>query len=153
MAAWKWEISSSGQEMFYLLYETTTPFHFFCCERRDLLLCNLWQWRSFHVWRYYKRVIFSLHVRKIPWGAIHSAKFQPVRPRKEVHLKRWTRFFETLPVGPNRSIEFWTEMSGNFGWMDRAPFFRAKAHLPVFHWCHVTNKCFLSKRPVVRHVS
>ena len=32
--------SSSGQVMFYLLYETTTPFHFFCCERRDLLLCN-----------------------------------------------------------------------------------------------------------------
>ena len=25
---------------FYLLYETTKPFHFFCCERRDLLLCN-----------------------------------------------------------------------------------------------------------------
>ena len=23
-----------------------------------------------------------------------------------VHLKRWTRFFETVPVGPNRSIEF-----------------------------------------------
>ena len=37
-----------------------------------------------------------------------------------VHLKRWTRFFETFPVGPNRSIEFWTEISGNFGWMDRA---------------------------------
>ena len=68
-----------------------------------------------HQMRYYKRVIFNLHVRKIQWGAIHSAKFQPVRPRKVVHLKRWTRFFETLPVGPNRSIEFWTEMSGNFG--------------------------------------
>ena len=33
---------------------------------------------------------------------------------------RWTRFFETFLVGPNRSIEFWTEISGNFGWMDRA---------------------------------
>ena len=40
-------------------------------------------------------------------------KFQPVRPGKEDHLKRWTRFFETFPVGLNRSIEF--------GWMDRAP--------------------------------
>ena len=40
-----------------------------------------------------------------------------------VHLKRWTRFFETFPVGPNRSIEFWTEISGNFGWMDRARWF------------------------------
>ena len=47
-------------------------------------------------------------------------KFQPVRPGKVVHLKRWTRFFETFPVGPNRSIEFWTEIFGNFGWMDRA---------------------------------
>ena len=27
-------------------------------------------------------------------------KFQPVRPGKVVHLKRWTRFFETFPVGP-----------------------------------------------------
>ena len=50
-------------------------------------------------------------------------KFQPVRPGKEDHLKRWTSFFETFPVGPNRSIEFWTEISGNFGWMDRAPSF------------------------------
>ena len=47
-------------------------------------------------------------------------KFQLVRPGKVVHLKRWTRFFETFPVGPNRSFEFWTEISGNFGWMDRA---------------------------------
>ena len=38
-------------------------------------------------------------------------KFQPVRPGKEDHLKRWTRFLETFPVGPNRSIEFWTEIS------------------------------------------
>ena len=47
-------------------------------------------------------------------------KFQPVRPGKVVHLKRWTRFFETFPVGPNRSIEFWAEISRNFGWMGRA---------------------------------
>ena len=44
----------------------------------------------------------------------------PVQPRKVVHLERWTSFFETFPVGPNRSIQFWTEISGNFGWMDRA---------------------------------
>ena len=42
-------------------------------------------------------------------------KFQTGRPGKEDHLKRWTRFFETFPVGPNRSIEFWTEISGKFG--------------------------------------
>ena len=47
-------------------------------------------------------------------------KFRPVRPGKVVHLKRWASFFETFPVGPNRSTEFWTEISGNFGWMDRA---------------------------------
>ena len=47
-------------------------------------------------------------------------KFRPVRPGKEDHPKRWTRFFETFPVGPNRSIEFWTEITGKFGWMDRA---------------------------------
>ena len=50
--------------------------------------------------------------------------FQPVRPGKEDHLKMWTRFFETFPVGPNRSTEFWTEISGNFDWMDRALIFR-----------------------------
>ena len=48
-------------------------------------------------------------------GAIHSTTIQP-----QFHLKRWTSFFETFLVGPNRSIEFWTEISGNFGWMVRA---------------------------------
>ena len=40
-------------------------------------------------------------------------KFRPVLPGKEDHLKRWTSFFETFAVGPNRPIEFWTEISGN----------------------------------------
>ena len=53
------------------------------------------------------------------WARSIQPKFRPVRPGKEDHLKRWTRFFETFPVGTNRSIEFWTEISGNFGWMDR----------------------------------
>ena len=44
-------------------------------------------------------------------------KFRRVRPGKEDHLKRWTCLFETFPVGPNRSIEVWTEISGHFGWM------------------------------------
>ena len=59
--------------------------------------------------------------RPRPGARSIQPKFQPVRPGKVVHLKRWTRFLETFPVGPNRSIEFWTEISGNFGWMDRAP--------------------------------
>ena len=53
--------------------------------------------------------LYKLSARSI------QPKFQPVRPEKEDHLKRWTRFFETFPVGPNRSIEFWTEISGKFG--------------------------------------
>ena len=61
------------------------------------------------------------HRRKSPWARSIQPKFRPVRPGKEDRLKRRTCFFETFPVGPNRSIEFWTEISGNFGWMDRAP--------------------------------
>ena len=64
--------------------------------------------------RYFSTLKETFRARSI------QPKFQPVRPGKVDHLKRWTRFFETFPVGPNRSIEFWTEISGNFGWMDRA---------------------------------
>ena len=35
-----------------------------------------------------------------------SISIGPVQPRKVVHLERWTAFFETFPVGPNRSIQF-----------------------------------------------
>ena len=55
------------------------------------------------------------------WARSIQPKFRTVRTGKEDHLKRWTSFFETFPVGPNPSIEFWTEISGNFDWMDRAP--------------------------------
>ena len=51
-----------------------------------------------------------LVVPSIFWARSIQPKFQPVRPGKEDHLKRWTRFFETFPAGPNRSIEFWTEI-------------------------------------------
>ena len=44
-------------------------------------------------------------------------KFRPVRPGKVFHLKRWTSLFETFPVGPNRSIGFWTEISLLFEWI------------------------------------
>ena len=40
-------------------------------------------------------------------------KFTPVRPGKVAHLKRWTSFCETFPVGPNR-------YPLSFGWMDCA---------------------------------
>ena len=60
-----------------------------------------------------------MHVQSC-WARSIQPKSQPARPGKVVHLIRWTRFFETFPVGPNRSIEFWTKISGNFDWMDRA---------------------------------
>ena len=79
---------------------------------------------SFWPWERLGFIVNSLLRRTPPEVASRARsiepKFQPVRPGKLVHLKRWTRFFETFPVGPNRSIEFWTEISGNFGWMDRA---------------------------------
>ena len=66
----------------------------------------------------------SQYGRKSPWvprARSIQPKFRPVRPEFLDHLKRWTRFFETFPVGPNRSIEFWAGIFGNFGWTDRAP--------------------------------
>ena len=69
-----------------------------------------------------------------PWARSIQPKSQPVRPGKEDHLKRWTRFFETFPVGPNRSIEFWSEISGKFGWMDRAPCFYGLRKERLVQW-------------------
>ena len=57
-------------------------------------------------------------VGMVEWNGHFSIR--PVQPGKVVHLKRRISFFETFPVGPSRSIEFWTKISGNFGWMDRA---------------------------------
>ena len=54
-------------------------------------------------------------------GAIHSTKIPTGPTGKSGPPQKVDPFFETFPVGPNRSIEFWTEISGNFGWMDRAP--------------------------------
>ena len=70
-----------------------------------------------------------------PWLGARS--IQPkFRPGKVVHLKRWTSLFETFPVGPSRSIEFWTEISGNFGRMKRALKYsqvNLQAHLEAMH--------------------
>ena len=75
-------------------------------------------------------------------------KFQPVRPGKEDHLKRWTSFFETFPVGQNRSIEFWTEISGNFGWMDRAQEFTCETK-----WHHVISVLQTAESQKCYHVT
>ena len=57
----------------------------------------------------------------ITWITLNT--FTTYTDQKHLREECWTCFFETFPVGPNRSIEFWTEISGNFGWMDRAPSF------------------------------
>ena len=51
----------------------------------------------------------------------HQLGRDPFNQNSDRSDREKTRFFETFPVGPNRSVEFWTEISGNFGWMDRAP--------------------------------
>ena len=50
-----------------------------------------------------------------PLDAIHSTKIQTGPTGKRGPPQKVDLFFETFPVGPNRSIEFWTEISGNFG--------------------------------------
>ena len=50
-------------------------------------------------------------------GAIHSIKIQTGPTGKSGPPQKVDQFFS---VGPNRSIEFWAEIPGNFGWMDRA---------------------------------
>ena len=56
-----------------------------------------------------------------PKGAIHSTKIQTGPNGKSGPPQMVDHFFKTFLHWPNRSIEFWTEISGNFGWMDRAP--------------------------------
>ena len=58
------------------------------------------------------------YLKQVQGARSIQPKFRPVRLGKVIHLKRWTSFVETFPVGSNRSIEFWTEISGDFGWMD-----------------------------------
>ena len=41
-----------------------------------------------------------------------NQNFRPVLTGKVVHLLKGTSFFETFPVGPNRSTEFWIENIG-----------------------------------------
>ena len=48
-------------------------------------------------------------------GAIHSTKIPNGPTGKRGPPQKVDRFFETFPVRPNRSIEFWTEISGKFG--------------------------------------
>ena len=58
-------------------------------------------------------IVFYLWETMKMWARSIQPKFRPVRQVDQF-------FFETLPAGPNRSIEFWTKISGNFGWMECA---------------------------------
>ena len=85
---------------------------------------------------------------------LRARSLQPkFRPGKVVHLKRWTIFFETFPVGPKRSIEFWTEISGNFGRMDRALKYQQvnlQAHLEATHTL-TSDTAEQGTTPVLQH--
>ena len=43
------------------------------------------------------------------------------RPVKEDHLWKWTTLTGKFLPGPNRSIYYWTEISGNFSIMEITP--------------------------------
>ena len=51
--------------------------------------------------------------------AIHSTKIPTGPTGKSGPPQKVDQFFRNFPVGPNRSTEFLTEISWNFGWMDR----------------------------------
>ena len=53
-------------------------------------------------------------------GTIHATKIPTGPTGKSGRPQKVDQFFETFPVGPNGSTEFWTKISRNFGWMDRA---------------------------------
>ena len=55
------------------------------------------------------------YVSGAPGGAIHSTKIPTCLTGKSGPPHEVDQFFETFPLGLNRSIEFWTETSGNFG--------------------------------------
>ena len=57
-------------------------------------------------------------------GTIHATKIPTGPTGKSGRPQKVDQFFETFPVGPNGSTEFWTKISRNFGWMDRALKFR-----------------------------
>ena len=59
-------------------------------------------------------------------GAIHSTKIPTGPTGKSGPPHKVDPFFRNFPVGPNRSIEFWTEISGNF-WMDHGQHFYINA--------------------------
>ena len=109
-------------------------------------------------------------------GAIHSTKIPTGATGKSGPPQKVDQYFRNFS-GWNEPIHrvlavigswFWTLISGNFGWMDRAPFFSARATRAIrqlFYNLHndfwgpsandcnlfnnVGNVCFMSKIPKV----
>ena len=92
-----------------ILFLTRT---FVLAQPARVIFCNclLWEQKwpedlfSFTMKVRFLIIIVTAHNFGRSWARSIQPKFQLVRPGKVVHLKRWTRFFETFPVGPNRSI-------------------------------------------------
>ena len=116
-----------------------------CAKMLPVLLDLRWHKWILHV---HEGLMQSIEARSI------QPKFQPVRPGKWlVYLKRWTRFFETFPVGPNRSTEFWTEIFRKF-WLNGSRSWRldSKIWFPATtrrRWPRFKADAYLEKKIVL----
>ena len=94
----------------------------FTAETRGCLKCKISSLLTRNGGRTYGRTLYGRFSQNQnfwdAWntmGAIHSTKIQTGPTEKRGPPQKVDPFFETFPVGPNRSIEFWTEISGKFG--------------------------------------
>ena len=65
-------------------------------------------------------IVFYLWETMKMWARSIQPKFRPVRQGKVVYFKRWTSFFRNFSGWTEPIHWVWTEISGNFGWMDCA---------------------------------
>ena len=94
-------LSQNANDCSYVLPQTPPPYHYSQgTSSSELCFICAKQWKC-------GRDPFNQNLDRSVWEKWSTSKGGPV-------------FFETFPVWPNRSIEFWIEISGNFGWMDCA---------------------------------
>ena len=62
-----------------------------------------------------RRSEYQAFATALTLGAIHSTKIPTGPTGKSGPPQKVDPFFRNFPVGPNRSIESWTEISGNLG--------------------------------------
>ena len=92
------------------------------CDSTDLLDCRCFPWTP---------PFWNVHYKHAQW-ILGRDPFNQISNRSD------RPFFRNFPVGPNRSIERWTEISGTFGWMDRALSFQVLGG----HYLLSTTKIF-----------